>query len=274
MAATESSAAYARCVPYLESFLEVYPLGRCVPAVKQLAVAVLAAFYAVSAEMGQTTDEADALKKAVAGQQISGPYAWLFEAVADVVKRHGLSVEPWLAILEGRGQEKGGVRFQTYEQLVAHLALVAAPVGHILVALLGKRNTHAEKIAGKIACALFLTHRWLNYVMEARAGRVYLPIDDLLAFGGKAEDVSVVTSPILRKSLAVMAGRTRTLYAESRELSRELPFPLNWKARKVWLEGHFLLNKFGEQGYDPSKGRPRLTLRGKLRIFGLALLSR
>lgn len=277
MAGTEIPIAYTRCVPYLEAFLEQFPFCKCVPADRQSAVTALAAFYAVSGEMKRTaeaTDYEETLVKAVAGQQVGGPYAWVFEAAADTINSYRLPVAQWQAILKGRLQEGDSLRFQSYEQLAAHLALVAAPVGQLVAELLEKRDAETGMMAGKLASALFLTNYWLNYETEAKRGRVYLPMNDLQAFGGTEKDITAATSPLLRKTLAVMAGRTRTLFLESRELSKKLPFPLNWKLRKVWLEGHFLLNKFGEQGYDPFRGKPTLTLRGKLRIFGLAMLAR
>lgn len=215
------------------------------------------------------------LDSTLKGETVEGEHAWLFEALSDAVARYKLPHEPLRNLAKARMVTAGPVRFKTYDELTAHVVLASASVGRLSLYLSGYENEEVLVLAGRLSGALYLTQRWLHLAAEARSGQFFVPLVDLESLGGSEADMlAPASSPALRKTLAVMAGRTRTLYKESRALSAKVRFPLNWKIRQVWLTGNFLLNKFGTQNYDPFAGIPTLGPRDRLRIFGLAMLSR
>jgi squalene synthase HpnC len=134
-----------------------------------------------------------------------------------VVRAHGLDREPFERLVHANLLDQRVHRYATYVQLRGYCALSAEPVGRIVLALLGVGAAGvgapaALEYSDRVCAALQLIEHWQDVAEDRRAGRVYLPQEDLAAFGvAEAELDAAVASPALRRMMAFQITRAAEL---------------------------------------------------------------
>ncbi|MFQ6550819.1 15-cis-phytoene synthase [Aestuariibius insulae] len=91
------------------------------------------------------------------------------------------------ALLEGLAWDAIGRRYQTLSDLHAYSARVASAVGVMMCVLMGVRDRHALARACDLGAAMQLTNIARDVGEDARAGRLYLPLEMLDQEGLSAE---------------------------------------------------------------------------------------
>lgn len=91
------------------------------------------------------------------------------------------------ALLEGLAWDAMGRRYQTFSDLLSYAARVAAAVGAMMCVLMRVRSADALARACDLGLAMQLTNIARDVGEDARAGRLYLPLD-WLAEAGIAPD--------------------------------------------------------------------------------------
>ena len=81
------------------------------------------------------------------------------------------------------------VRYETAEDLYPYCYRVASAVGLCCIEIFGYTDPRARQYAVDLGTALQLTNIIRDVGADARAGRIYLPQDDLRKFGVSAEDL-------------------------------------------------------------------------------------
>lgn len=141
----------------------------------------------------------------------------VFIALADTIRRTGLSIEPFAHLLdafeEDRRLDLAGltVRYDTRDDLVGYCRRSADPVGRLVLALEGCRDAALVSMSDAICTGLQLVNFWQDIRRDRLAGRVYLPRDDMARFG--------VQEPMLDESRA--AAPLRDLVAAEVAWARE-----------------------------------------------------
>lgn len=113
----------------------------------------------------------------------------VFVALAETVRRTGLSIEPFGHLLdafeEDRRHDLAGttVRYADRAALTGYCSRSADPVGRIVLALEGCRAPDLVAMSDSICTGLQLVNFWQDIRRDRRAGRVYLPRDDMARFG-------------------------------------------------------------------------------------------
>jgi squalene synthase HpnC len=113
----------------------------------------------------------------------------VFVALAETVRRAGLSIEPFGHLLdafeEDRRHDLAGtrVRYADRGALTGYCSRSADPVGRIVLALEGCRAPDLVAMSDSICTGLQLVNFWQDIRRDRRAGRVYLPRDDMARFG-------------------------------------------------------------------------------------------
>lgn len=128
------------------------------------------------------------------------------------VAARGLEHEPFERLIEANLVDQRMHRYTTYAQLRTYCTLSAEPVGRIVLALFGVSGTAATELSDRVCTALQLIEHWQDVAQDRRAGRVYLPQEDLAAFGvAEAELDGTVASPALRRLMAFQVTRAAEL---------------------------------------------------------------
>src|SRR5437879_1833847 len=93
------------------------------------------------------------------------------------------------AIIDGVEMDLDRVAYETAEELYPYCYRVASAVGLCCIEIFGYTDPRARQYAIKLGQALQLTNIIRDVGADARAGRVYVPQEDLRAFGVTVDDL-------------------------------------------------------------------------------------
>lgn len=135
----------------------------------------------------------------------------------------GLGVEPLLDLIEANRRDQQVSHYGNFDELLDYCRLSAAPVGRIVLAVADVHDDELTARSDAVCAALQVLEHCQDVGEDARAGRVYLPADDLARAGvGSAELTGSTTSAALRRVVAQQVGRADDLLGEARGLVRAL----------------------------------------------------
>ena len=110
-------------------------------------------------------------------------------SLAEAVRAFAIPREALLAIIEGVEMDLDQVRYETAEDLYPYCYRVASAVGLCCIEIFGYTDPRAREYAIKLGTALQLTNIIRDVGADARAGRIYVPQEDLRKFAVTAEDL-------------------------------------------------------------------------------------
>ena len=193
---------------------------------------------------------------------------------AEVVARTKMPRELPLALLEGFAWDLQGRRYATLEELLDYAARVAGSVGAMMAVLMGVRSAEALARACDLGVAMQLTNIARDVGEDARAGRLYLPLDWLHAAGVNPENFLTQPSfsPALAGVIARLLDAAGHLYARGRDGIEALPpacRPGIRAAAMIYAEiGSVLVRR----GCDSVTSRAYVPKPRKMALLGRALL--
>jgi len=97
-------------------------------------------------------------------------------AFADVVARFSIPAAIPEALIEGLQWDAEGRRYETLSDLYAYAARVAGTVGVMMTLVMGQRKPDIVARACDLGCAMQLTNIARDIGEDARAGRLYMPM--------------------------------------------------------------------------------------------------
>jgi squalene synthase HpnC len=145
----------------------------------------------------------------------AGPAQPKLEAVrglAEVVADCAVPMQLFLDLIQANVQDQTVTRYETFDELVGYCRLSANPVGRIVLYVFGAFSPRRAELSDAICTALQLAEHLQDVGEDMRAGRVYLPAEDLRAYGCTEEDLLAgAAAPALRRLLVFEVGRARAL---------------------------------------------------------------
>lgn len=149
----------------------------------------------------------------------------VFEALGDAVAHFGIPREYLYELMDGVQMDLEVRRYADFSSLRTYCRKVASVVGLISIEVFGYRGDDiARKHAEDLGIALQLTNILRDLQEDAERGRVYVPQEEIEAFGySERELFSGVVSPEFRRLAAFQAARARDQFAEGRKLLPYLP---------------------------------------------------
>ncbi|GIH14604.1 squalene synthase HpnC [Rugosimonospora africana] len=140
------------------------------------------------------------------------PKAPVLRRLAPTVRACGLSQQTFDNLVQANLQDQVVSEYPTYRDLLGYCMLSAEPVGRIVLELFGVSTPERIELSDRICTALQLIEHWQDVAEDRRAGRVYLPLEDLDRFGVTPSDLDQSqTSDKVRALLAFEAERARHL---------------------------------------------------------------
>jgi len=106
-----------------------------------------------------------------------------------VVARHDLDAEPFHRLVQANLQDQIVTRYQTFDDLVGYCRLSADPVGRMVLGVFDVHDEEAARLSDKVCTALQLVEHWQDVAEDRRAGRIYLPQQDLKQYGVAETDL-------------------------------------------------------------------------------------
>jgi 15-cis-phytoene synthase len=146
-------------------------------------------------------------------------------AFADLVRDHEIPRALPAALFEGFQWDCEGRRYESLEDLHAYAARVAGAVGVMMALMMGVRDADALARACDLGVAMQLTNIARDVGEDARAGRLYLPLDWLREAGLDPADFLATPAPsaALAAVLARLLAEADWLYARARDGVARLP---------------------------------------------------
>lgn len=146
-------------------------------------------------------------------------------ALADVVTRHALPRILLDALIEGFEWDAQGRRYATLDELEGYAARVAGTIGAMMAVLMGVTSASAIARACDLGVAMQLTNIARDIGEDARAGRIYLPLDWLAARGIDADAWLANPQPndAIRSIALDLVGAAERLYRRVGEGVSQLP---------------------------------------------------
>jgi phytoene synthase len=138
--------------------------------------------------------------------------------LADAVRAYGLPRAALEAIIEGCEMDLRRPTYETAEDLYPYCYRVASAVGLCCIEIFGYTDPRAREYAVHLGMALQLTNIIRDVGADARAGRVYLPQEDLRKFGVTVDDlVAGRHTEAVTRLMQHQAERARDFYRRARE---------------------------------------------------------
>ena len=213
----------------------------------------------------------DRLDMVFAGRPRNAPADRAFAAVVETFDMPRALPD---ALLEGLAWDAVGRRYASFPDLLAYCARVASAVGAMMCVLMRVRDADALARACDLGLAMQLTNIARDIGEDARAGRLYLPLDWLDEAGIRPADLlaAPVCTPALQRLSRRLLAEADTLYRRSEAGIPALPLacrPGIYAARHVYAG---IGGALARAGHDSITTRARTSRRQKLGWLGLSVL--
>ncbi len=143
-------------------------------------------------------------------------------ALAEVIRRYSIPVELFGRLIDGVEMDLRGTRYGTFEELRVYCERVASVVGLISVRVFGCASPAADEYAVSLGIAFQLTNILRDLRADGKAGRVYLPQEELRRFGWSEQDLLAGrTGEPFRRLMAFQCGRAREFFERAGRAERE-----------------------------------------------------
>jgi phytoene synthase len=137
-------------------------------------------------------------------------------AWADARLRFNVPIRYAEQLIDGVARDFQPVRYETFEELAAYCYGVASTVGLMSMHIIGFAGQAAIPYAIKLGVALQMTNILRDVGEDWRAGRVYLPREEMAQFGVSDADLAEgVVTPRWRAFMQFHIERNRRLYDEA-----------------------------------------------------------
>ena len=210
----------------------------------------------------------------------------VFLAVRDAIRRFAIPLELLDKLVDGVAMDldrsPGGTpdTYATFDDLYRYCYLVASVVGLVCIRIFGTSGEGSEKLAEETGIAFQLTNILRDVSEDASRNRIYLPLEDLAAFGVSLDSLlrrDRAAPPVFaeRALLESVARRAEQYYRSANEL---LPLidrksrPALWVLVSIY---HALLKRIERADYDVFTRRASVPTAQKLAILmvGLARMA-
>ncbi len=140
----------------------------------------------------------------------------MLPAFSDTVHRFDIPRAYFDAIIDGAEMDLTVTRYATFADLYQYCYRVASAVGLVCIRIFGYRGEEAERYAESCGIAFQLTNILRDIREDAGMGRVYLPQEDLDAFGYPEENLrNGLLSDPFRRLMGFQVERARSFYDEA-----------------------------------------------------------
>jgi phytoene synthase len=241
--------------------------SHCLPPDRRRAIHATYAYCRIADDIADLSTDAAAAGPALDmwGRQLATPTHPVAIAFAVARAQYGVPIAPARDLITGVRMDLGPCRFATWDELRRYCYHVAGTVGLMVAPILGCEDDAALPHAVDLGIAMQLTNILRDVGEDARRGRLYLPLDEMAAFGCDPEAIlGGRPSGRFRELLAFQATRARDLYVQAR---RGIP-ALSPAGRLTTLAASELyaaiLTAIEERDYDVFGGRACVPNRRKL----------
>jgi squalene synthase HpnC len=145
-----------------------------------------------------------------AGGADAGPRTRVVRSLGPAVTDCGIPMQPFLDLIQANRQDQEVSRYQGFSDLLGYCRLSADPVGRIVLHVFGMFSPERAGLSDSICTALQLAEHWQDVAEDLRAGRIYLPAEDMANFGCTEDDLAQPSAPPQVRALLAFETRRAT----------------------------------------------------------------
>lgn len=215
------NAAYHHCAIMTRNHSRTFFMASgLLPAPKRRAARALYAFCRVTDDIVDSREPAAIRQQKLLQWQETindpNPQDLVALAWADTKSRYNIPSGYAAQLVEGVARDLGQYRYQTFEELAEYSYGVASTVGLMAMHIIGFAGEEALPYAVKLGVALQVTNILRDIAEDWRANRIYLPQDEMEAFGIDADFINRgVVDDRWRAFMRFQIERNHHLYEES-----------------------------------------------------------
>ena len=143
--------------------------------------------------------------------------------LARTVHDREMSAEPFQRLIKANLQDQVVSQYETFDELRGYCELSADPIGRMVLEVFGQSTPETVASSDQVCTALQLLEHWQDVAEDRRAGRVYLPKEDLREYGVREEDLDQPTAnPQMRSLMRFEIKRAAELLGEGLVVVRQL----------------------------------------------------
>lgn len=266
---------YEECAILARTHYENFPVRN--PLLPRSARNDLAAIYAFC----RTTDD---LGDELEGDRLAALDAWeaalrssiedrppadqpVLTALHDTIKKHDLSLDLFLRLIEANRRDQTVHRYETYDDLLDYCSYSATPVGRMVLGVLGHDATLFD-FADATCIGLQLTNFWQDVRRDWEQGRCYIPVDWWTVHGLElqSELERNRSSDRLRQMMSELVGIARDWLQRGWPLSSYLAPRWRPLIRGFTRGGWAICDAIERADFDTLASRPVLSKREKFGI--------
>jgi squalene synthase HpnC len=255
---TDEAEASRRDAMTTRSTRENFPVAlRMLPAGRRQHLMAVYGFARITDDIGDEAPAADRLRMLDELEadlvRLNGgrPRLPVIRALEPTVHELGVPLQPFLDLISANRQDQIVTRYETFEELLGYCQLSANPVGRIVLYVFGAYSQPRADLSDQVCTALQLAEHWQDVAEDQRAGRVYLPAQDLRSYGVTEADLAAATaSPRLRELMAFETGRARLLLDDGAALVGTLRGMSRLAVAGYVAGGRAALASITAHGYD------------------------
>ncbi len=194
-----------------------------------------------------------------------GPTHPIMVALQDTIRRAQIPEEPFRKLIEANRMDQGSGRFETYADVLHYCDHSANPVGRMVLHVLGEATEENVRLSDATCTALQLANFWQDVARDYAMGRIYIPLEDMRAFGCTEEQVANgVADKAFRDLMRSEVDRAQALFEEGLPLATRLSGRARLAIALFSKGGMRVLDAIRKQDYDVLSERPVVTRSRKL----------
>jgi squalene synthase HpnD len=168
-----------------------------------------------------------------------------------IIRTYLIAPTPLEEILNGMEMDMSIMRYPSFASLEQYCYRVASAVGLVSIDIFGCRQAQTRDYAVALGMAFQLTNILRDVKKDASFGRIYLPLDELTAFGVSEADVLEGRfNEKMRQLFRFQALRARHFYAKAHRLMVPSDRPKLLAAEIMRENYEELLNKIERRNFD------------------------
>jgi len=207
-------------------------------------------------------------RKEIRRAYMDTPLTPLGREMAQIIRTYLIAPTPLEEILNGMEMDMSITRYSTFALLEQYCYRVASAVGLVSIDIFGCREARTHDYAVALGMAFQLTNILRDVKKDASFGRIYLPLDELAAFGVTETDIIEGRwSEKMRQLFRFQHHRVRHYYAKAHRLMvpDDRPKLLAAEIMREVYEG--LLNEIERRNFDVMTASVKLGRLAKARLI-------
>lgn len=179
------------------------------------------------------------------------PLTPLGKEMAQIIRTYLIAPTPLEEILNGMEMDMTMLRYPNFAELERYCYRVASAVGLVSIDIFGCRQAQTRDYAVALGMAFQLTNILRDVKKDASFGRIYLPLDEMAAFGVTEADIMEGRfTKNMRQLFRFQHLRARHYYAKAHRLMVPSDRPKLLAAEIMRANYEELLNKIERRDFD------------------------